>query len=112
MVSPLSTLSLQVTINDDQALGDELIMHSWREVLDDTNGDGIADASQYQTSTKNLPEGVSGERTISFNGIDVSGMDMNAKYSVYFTGIDYAGLPLIYGGDAGIENNGDFDYSS
>ena len=102
---PSSTLSLQVTINDDQALGDELIMHSWREVLDDTNGDGIADASEYQTSTKNLPEGVSGERTISFNGIDVSGMDMNAKYSVYFTGIDYAGLPLIYGGDAGIEND-------
>ena len=31
---PSSTLSLQVTVTDDQALGSELVMHYWREVMD------------------------------------------------------------------------------
>ena len=102
---PSSTLSLQVTVTDDQALGDELVMHYWREVMDDSNGDGIADYSEYQTTSKDLPEGISGERTLSFNGIDASGLEMNALFSVFFTGTDYAGHSLINGGDAGIEND-------
>ena len=102
---PSSTLSLQVTITDNQALGSELVMHTWREGMDDSNGDGIADLSEYQSITKTLPEGVSGERTISFSGIDVSGLAMNAKFSVFFTSNDYAGLPLMYGGDAGLDSD-------
>jgi len=102
---PSTTLSLQVTITDDQALGSELIMHTWREVMDDSNGNGEADHAEYQTITKTLPEGVSGERTLTYSGIDVSGLDMNAKFSIFFTGTDYAGLPLMYGGSAGLEND-------
>jgi hypothetical protein len=102
---PSSLLSLQVTVTDDQALGDELVMHYWREVMDDSNGDGIADYSEYQTTSKDLPEGISGERTLSFNGIDASGLEMNALFSVFFTGTDYAGHSLINGGDAGVEND-------
>ena len=102
---PSSTLSLQVTITDNQALGSELIMHTWREVLDDSDGDGVADLSEYQSITKTLPEGVAGERTIAFTGIDVSGLEMNAKFSVFFTSNDYAGLPLMYGGNAGLGND-------
>jgi len=102
---PTSTLSLQVTVTDDQALGDELVMHYWREVMDDTNGDGIANYSEYQTMLKPLPEGIAGERTLTFSGIDVSGLDMNAQFSVFFTGTDYAGHELIHGGDAGLDND-------
>lgn len=102
---PSSTLSLQVTVTDDQALGDELVMYYWREVMDDSNGDGIADYSEYQTTAKDLPGGISGERTLTFNGIDVSGLEMNALFSVFFTGTDYAGHSLINGGDAGVAND-------
>ncbi len=102
---PSSTLSLQVTVTDDQALGSELVMHYWREVMDDSNGDGIADYDEYVTTSKDLPEGISGERTLTFSGIDVSGLDMNAQFSVFFTGTDYAGHSLIYGGDSGLDND-------
>ena len=102
---PSSSLSLQVTVTDNQALGDKLTMHYWREVMDDSNGDGQADESEYQTMFENLPEGISGERTLTYSGIDVSGLDMNALFSVYFTGTDYAGHQLMYGGDAGVDND-------
>jgi hypothetical protein len=102
---PSSSLSLQVTVTDDQALGDKLTMHYWREVMDDSNGDGLADESEYQTMFENLPEGISGERTLTFSGIDVSGLEMNALFSVYFTGTDYAGHQLMYGGDSGVDND-------
>ena len=102
---PSSTLSLQVTVTDDQALGSELVMHYWREVMDDSNGDGIADYDEYVTTSRDLPEGISGERTLTFSGIDVSGLEMNAQFSVFFTGTDYAGHSLIYGGDSGLDND-------
>ena len=98
---PSTPLSLQVTITDNQALGNEVVMHYWRQELDDTNLDGVADESEYRTMSKPLPEGVAGERTVSFGGIDVSGMQMNAKLSVYFTSIDYAGHELLFGGSPG-----------
>ncbi|MBT4066066.1 MAG: hypothetical protein HOE76_02450 [Euryarchaeota archaeon] len=102
---PSSSLSLQVTVTDSQALGNEVVMHYWREVLDDTNGDGIADYDEYQATSRDLPEGISGERTLTFSGIDVSGLEMNALFSVFFTGTDYAGHSLVYGGTAGIDND-------
>ena len=102
---PSSSLSLQVTVTDEQALGEELVIHYWREVMDDSNMDGIADYSEYQTMSKSLPEGVAGERTLTFSGIDVSGLEMNAQFSVFFTGTDYAGHELMYGGDAGLEHD-------
>ena len=102
---PSKTLSLQVTITDDEALGESLVMHYWREVLDDSNLDGIADYSEYQTMSKALPEGVAGERTLTFSGIDVSGLDMNARLSVFFSGTDYAGHDLMHGGNAGLDND-------
>ena len=102
---PTTPLSLQVTITDDQALGESVMMHYWREVMDDTDLNGIAEFSEYKTISKSLPEGVAGERTISFSGIDVSGLDMNAKFSVFFTGTDYAGHELMYGGSAGLDND-------
>ena len=102
---PSSPLSLQVTITDNQALGDEVIMYYWRGELDDTNLDGFADQSEYLTMSKPLPEGVAGERTVAFGGIDVTGMQMNAKLSIYFTSTDYAGYELILGGHPGLEND-------
>ena len=41
--------------------GDSVTMHYWREVLDDTNLDGIADESEYREMSKSLPEGISGK---------------------------------------------------
>ena len=102
---PSSTLSLQVTITDEQALGNEVIMHFWREGMDDDNLDGVADETEYQQTAKPLPEGVAGERTITFSGIDVSGLETNALLSVYFTGMDYAGHELMHGGHSGVEND-------
>ena len=57
------------------------------------------------TTSKSLPEGVAGERTITFGGLDVTGMEMNAKFSVFFTSVDYAGHELVNGGQAGLDND-------
>ena len=51
---PSTPLSLQVTITDNQALGNEVVMHYWRQELDDTNLDGVADDSEYRTMSKPL----------------------------------------------------------
>ena len=102
---PASSLSLQVTISDQQALGDELVLHTWREGADDANSNGVADPSEYQTRSESLPEGIAGDRTVTFSGIDVSGLDMNAQLSIYFTATDYSGHELVDGGSPGIDND-------
>ena len=102
---PTSPLGLQVTITDNQALGTELTMHYWREGADDSNGDGIADPMEYQTRSESLPEGIAGERTKSFSGIDVTGLEMNAQFSVWFSSTDFSGHSLQMGGAPGVDSD-------
>ena len=102
---PSSPLNLQVTITDDEALGEDLKIHYWREGIDDHNLNGLADESEYEVISKPLPEGLSGERTVSFGGIDLSEMDFNAQCSIYFTSQDFAGHSLRYGGYPGLGND-------
>ncbi|MDP6864934.1 MAG: hypothetical protein QGG96_05945 [Candidatus Poseidoniaceae archaeon] len=102
---PASPLGLQVTITDNQALGSELTLHYWREGADDSNGDGIADPLEYQTSSESLPDGIAGERTKSFSGIDVSGLEMNAQFSVWFSSTDFSGHSLQMGGAPGVDSD-------
>ena len=102
---PNSPLSLQITITDNQALGDSVVMHYWREELDDLNFNGVAEESEYRNISTALPEGIAGERTVTFSGIDVSELQNNAKLSLYFTSKDYAGYNLKNGGSPGVEND-------
>jgi hypothetical protein len=102
---PAYSLSLQVTITDAQALGDSIQIHTWREGLDDTDGDGFADYDEYSSISENLPSGIAGERTVTFSGIDVSNMDVNAKFSIYFTSVDYSGHELVSGGMPGLDSD-------
>ena len=102
---PSAPLNMQVTIIDEEALGDQVSMYYWREGIDDVNLDGIADVSEYQKISKPLPEGQSGERTVSFGGIDVSQMSFNSQFSVFFESKDYAGHDLTYAGYSGIDND-------
>ena len=102
---PSSSLSLQVAITDSQALGDMITLHYWREGMDDADGNGIANPDEYQTYDKELPEGIAGERVVVFNGIDVMGLATNAKFSIWFSSLDYSGYSLSNGGSPGLEND-------
>jgi hypothetical protein len=94
---PSDPLSIQVTITDNQALGSSLTLHYWRE--------GIDDEGHYQTMNRSTPEGISGERTLIFTGFNLDGMAVNGQLSLWFSAVDYAGLPLMYGGSEGVDND-------
>jgi len=94
---PSEPLSIQVAITDNQALGSSLTLHYWRE--------GIDDEDVYNTMNRSTPEGVSGERTLTYSGFDLGGMAVNGQLSLWFSAVDYAGHPLMYGGSEGVDND-------
>ena len=101
---PASPLQLEVTIQDAQALGAEIVAHVWREAYDDGNGDGIPDPSEYQTHVATLPSGRPGERVVAFDPIPVAASASNDKVSIFLTSTDFAGHPLA-AGSAGFDHD-------
>ena len=75
--------------------------HYWREGVDDTNGDGIAQGDEYLTRTENLFALRSGSQQVSFSGIQVATNGFNAKVSLWVEGIDWAGNSYQDGGTGG-----------
>ena len=59
---PTKSLLLQLDIEDSEGMGDEVIIHYWRESLDDLNGDGDAQEEEYNSQTKGLIESRVGEK--------------------------------------------------
>ena len=103
---PFQSLTLHLTVTDVQALGEDVVLHYWRQGVDDQNTDGIADESEYQTMSRpiSLP-GRANEQQIQFNGIDVSSLPANGFLSLYISGTDWAGLSFNNSGAAGIDND-------
>ncbi len=98
---PISPLSVYVTVEDAEDRGDSLTLHYWRQNIDDTNADGLADESEYQSLTSSLFELRSGSEQVTFSGIDVSGNGFNGKVSLYLSGTDWAGNSYLDGGTGG-----------
>ena len=86
-------------------MGDEVIIHYWRESLDDLNGDGDAQEEEYNSQTKGLIESRVGEQYIELPPLNVDGNENNAKVSLYVTGTDFVGLEFSNGGSPGLDND-------
>jgi len=108
MVSdPTILFAPYITISEGEARGDALTLRYWREGIDDTDGDGLADEPEYLSQVKPLSTGLKGEQQVQFTGIDVSGM-ANDPIHLFVEGTDWAGLSFQdggTGGGAGAENS-------
>ncbi len=102
---PTKSLLLQLDIEDSEGMSDEIIIHYWRESLDDTNNDGEAQAEEYQSQTKGLIEARVGEQYIELPPLNVDGNENNARVSLYISGTDYVGLEFMNGGSPGLNND-------
>ncbi len=98
---PINPLTVHITVSDAQDRDDEVTLHYWREGVDDTNGDGFAQASEYLTMTENLYPLRSGSQQVSFSNIQVATNGFNAKVSLWLEGVDWAGNSYQEGGTGG-----------
>ena len=98
---PINPLTVHITVSDAQDRDDEVTLHYWREGVDDTNGDGFAQASEYQMMTENLYPLRSGSQQVSFSNIQVATNGFNAKVSLWLEGVDWAGNSYQEGGTGG-----------
>ncbi|MCH2359371.1 MAG: hypothetical protein MK235_07670, partial [Candidatus Poseidoniales archaeon] len=103
---PFSALSLRVTLNDLQALGEEVTLYYWREGVDDDNDDGTPDLDEYQTTTKQLSmAGMSAEQTVLFDSFSVTQVPTNGNVSLWIEGTDWAGHPFTDSGGPGLDED-------
>ena len=102
---PSKSLLLQLDIEDSEGMSDEVVIHYWRESLDDLNGDGEAQEEEYNSQTKGLIESRIGEQYIELPPLNVDGNENNAKVSLYVTGTDFVGLEFANGGSPGLDND-------
>ena len=100
VVPPTSSFSPYVTISEGEARGESLTLRYWREGIDDSDADGIADEEEYQAQTSQLSQGLTGEQQVQFMGIDVSDLN-NEMIHLYLEGTDWAGLSYQEGGTGG-----------
>ncbi|MDP6899462.1 MAG: hypothetical protein QGF94_01320 [Candidatus Thalassarchaeaceae archaeon] len=98
---PISPLTVHITVSDAQDRDDVAILHYWREGIDDSNDDGFAQASEYQSMSESLFSLRSGSQQISFNGIQVAANGFNGKVSLWLEGTDWAGNSYQDGGTGG-----------
>ena len=103
---PFSALSLRVTLTDQEALGEEVTLHYWREGVDDDNDDGTPDLDEYQTTTKQLSmAGTSAEQTVLFDSFSVTQVPTNGNVSLWIEGTDWAGHPFTDSGGPGLDED-------
>ena len=103
---PYEPLSLHLTVSDAEALGEDVTLHYWREGVDDSDEDGIADEAEYQTMSRPISmPGASDNQQVTFSGIDVSEIADNDRLSLYVSGTDWAGLPFNSAGGHGMDSD-------
>lgn len=103
---PYQSLTLHLTVTDEQTLGDNVTLHYWREGVDDNNDDGVADENEYLTMARPISmPGRSNEQSIQFTGIDVSSLPANGDLSLYISGTDWAGHSFDNSGSHGLSDD-------
>ena len=98
---PINPLTVHVTVSDNQDRDDEVILHYWREGIDDMNGDGFAQSNEYLSMVESIYPLRSGSQQISFSNIQVAANGFNGKVSLWLEGTDWAGNSYQDGGTGG-----------
>ena len=97
---PVQSLTVHITVSDAEDRDDEVTLHYWREGIDD-DGDGLAQADEYQTQVASLNPLRTGSQQVSFSNIQVAGNGFNGKVSLWLEGTDWAGNSYQEGGTGG-----------
>lgn len=100
---PAGPIVFSLTVFDGEALGDEVVLHYWREGIEDLNLNGIPEADEYLNFTQSLPSGTTGEKQVTFPALDVSNNIVNGNVSVFISGADWSGIAYQGGGGAGYD---------
>jgi len=98
-------LPLSVEITEFEALGGPLLLHSWREGIDDVNGNGQADEWEYSILREITPMKENGTVKVDFPSLDLVANGELGKVSLYITGTDLAGHSVLNGGAPGVDND-------
>jgi hypothetical protein len=100
-------IPIQVTLEDVEGLDTELVVYSWSEYSDDTNGDSIMDQDEYRITTVsvNYASNFAVLDIPAFSWQEIKGPFESGRLSLVFTMQDLAGNALIQGGDFGESND-------
>jgi hypothetical protein len=96
-------VALRVTLEDQEGLSNSLELHTWLESSDDTNFDGVMDASEYSSQTVTFNSGLT-EAVVDLpllSWIDITGGASSGRASVVIRATDLAGNMLQGGGEYG-----------
>jgi len=108
IASPTEPLNLSISLFDNQSIGNSITLHYWREDVDDFDNDGIADESEYNFQTVEIPNTANYSQLIDFYPIDVLNLTFNSLVHFYLSGSDLAGWTYEdgeTGGGPGAENS-------
>ena len=100
-------IPIQVTIEDMEGLSTELVVYTWAEYADDTNGDSVMDANEYRMTTVSVNYASSAAildiPAVSWQ--EVKGPFESGRLSIVLAIDDLAGNSLRNGGDFGADND-------
>jgi len=105
ILSPNQMVPFWFEVSDAELLLSVVELHCWLEGLDDTDGDGVPDLSEYSTRSQFIGGVPRGTFRVDFASIPMSGMEDGDLISCFVTGGDYAGYDFIGGGTAGFDSD-------
>ena len=105
ILSPDKMYPLWIEVYDQELLDSYVDLRCWYQSFDDIDMDGIADESEYRTTSQFLGGIPRGTIRVDFPAISLSGMEEGDKISCYVVGSDFAGYDFIDSGSAGFSND-------
>lgn len=97
-------LDLRLIVADTVRHGDTIDVEVWIESEDD-DGDGVAQALEYQRHVLSIPGGSDGEVVLAVPRLDVSQQAEGERISVVVNGSDRAGWTVLGGGSHGLADD-------
>ena len=105
---PDRDVPLRLYVEDAEGLETPLLIYTWSEHQDDTNGNGIMEESEYQVMTANVNRGAV-QAEVDLPLVDVDGIlapgASQGRLSIVVVGDDLAGNALQSGGSFGEAND-------
>ena len=98
------TLALRLHLSDSEGLDSQLEVWTWKEAVDDVNGNGEMEATEYTLQTVSLNRGVTSlevDLPLMASEDVVPNNAFEGRLSVVLRGQDLAGNPLQGGGEFG-----------
>ncbi len=103
--SPDRPLVLSVHLTEAERFGPTLSLFEWHEAIDDIDGDGIADAHEYEERVRMVGSSGAETKEIDLGSIGLATSCCGQRISFYLEGADHSGRPLLGGGGPGLDSD-------